>query len=279
MRRVLGLFASLVIAVISLAFASPAQAVTLVTFADCQSALNGQTITVPSGETSFFINFTSCSVTTPASGSGVAQTNPNLILSNTANPPQPGGGNNPSDYSVSGQLQLMVSSASSPGSISGSRQGGPGAIPDGIYTVYFGYFTSAPSSYYGSFTVDVGGSGGGGSPSPTSTSAPALETLTLEVSTGGTTCTGGSPTGYTGSWLQLPAADACSQSGPNANPNAKLLGWATDPIFPVAVAQQIVDLKYGPIDDYFYGMRMIFIPAGGWTYFSSSNNLYPIWSS
>lgn len=117
--------------------------------------------------------------------------------------------------------------------------------------------------------------------SATSTPAPApvLETLTLEVSSGSTTCTGGSPTGYTGSWLQLPAADACSQSGPNANPNAKLLGWATDPIFPVAVAKEIVDLKYGPIDDYFYGMRMIFIPAGGWTYISSSNNLYPIWSS
>lgn len=110
-------------------------------------------------------------------------------------------------------------------------------------------------------------------------SAPTLETLALQVSANGTTCTGGSPTGYTGSWLQLPAADACSQSGPNANPNAKLLGWATDPIFPVAVAKEIVDLKYGPIDDYFYGMRMIFIPAGGWTYISSSNNLYPIWSS
>lgn len=124
-----------------------------------------------------------------------------------------------------------------------------------------------------------GGGGGGDSSSSASAPTPVLETLTLEVSTGSTTCTGGSPTGYTGSWLQLPAADACSQSGPNANPNAKLLGWATDPIFPVAVAKEIVDLKYGPIDDYFYGMRMIFIPAGGWTYTSSSNNLYPIWSS
>lgn len=116
-------------------------------------------------------------------------------------------------------------------------------------------------------------------PSDTASHSPVLETLTLAVSTGDTTCTGGSPTGYTGSWLQMPAADACSQSGPNANPNAKLLGWATDPIFPVAVAQQIVDLKYGPIDDYFYGMRMIFIPAGGWTYVSGSNTLYPIWAS
>ncbi len=124
-----------------------------------------------------------------------------------------------------------------------------------------------------------GGGGGGSSSSSTSTPAPALETLTLAASTGDTTCTGGNPTGYTGSWLQMPAADACSQSGPNANPNAKLLGWATDPIFPVAVAQEIVDLRYGPIDDYFYGMRMIFIPAGGWTYISSSNTLYPIWAS
>jgi len=40
-----------------------------------------------------------------------------------------------------------------------------------------------------------------------------------------------------------------------------------------------VDLKYGPIDGDFYGMRMIFIPAGDWTHVSSSNTLYPIWSS
>lgn len=145
----------------------------------------------------------------------------------------------------------------------------------GLYTLNSG--GSLVSSYY----VQVSG-GGGGTPSGGESSlapAPVLETLTLQVSTSDTTCTGGSPTGYTGSWLQLPAADACSQSGPDANPNARLLGWATDPIFPVSVAKEIVDLKYGPIDGYFYGMRMIFIPAGGWTYVSSSNNLYPIWSS
>lgn len=124
-----------------------------------------------------------------------------------------------------------------------------------------------------------GSTPGGGSSSSSTSNTSTLETLTLQVSTGDTTCIGGSPTGYTGSWLQLPAADACSQTGPNANPNARLLGWATDPIFPVSVAQQIVDLKYGPIDDNFYGMRMIFIPAGGWTFVSGSNNLYPIWSN
>lgn len=117
------------------------------------------------------------------------------------------------------------------------------------------------------------------SSSSTSASAPALETLTLAVSTGTTTCTGGSPTGYSGAWLQLPAADACSQTGPNANPNAKLLGWATSPLFPVVVAQATVDAKSWAIDNYFYGMRMIFIPAGGWTFVSGSNNLYPIWSN
>lgn len=130
-----------------------------------------------------------------------------------------------------------------------------------------------------SITLSFNSGGGGGGSSSSAASAPVLETLTLEVSTGNTSCSGGSPTGYTGSWLQLPAADACSRSGPNANPKAMLLGWATDPIFPVSVAQQIVDLKYGPIDGDFYGKRMIFIPAGGWTYVSSSNTLYPIWSS
>jgi hypothetical protein len=129
------------------------------------------------------------------------------------------------------------------------------------------------------YTGTGGGGGGGGTNSASSASAPVLETLTISATTNDTTCTGGSPTGYTGSWLQLPAADQCSQSGPNANPNAKLLGWATDPIFPVSVAQEIVNLKYGPIDGMFYGMRMIFIPAGGWTYISSSNTLYPIWAS
>lgn len=133
--------------------------------------------------------------------------------------------------------------------------------------------------YFITFSGSGGGGGGGGSSSSDTSSAPVLETLTLQVSTSNTTCTGGSPTGYSGSWLQLPAADACSQSGPNANPNAKLLGWATSAQFPVSVAQQIVDLKYGPIDAVIDGTRMIFIPAGGWTFVSGSNNLFPIWSS
>lgn len=174
MRRfLLTAVTTLVFASSGLLVAVPATASTSVNYANCKAALNGQTFTVPSGTTNLNIGFTSCNVTTPAASSGSSQTNPNLILSTSANPPQPGGGNNPSYYTITGQLMLNVSSASSPGSISGSKPGGPGPIPDGIYTVYFGYFDSGQPAYYGSFIIDVGGSGGGGASSSGSSSAPA----------------------------------------------------------------------------------------------------------
>jgi len=174
-----------------------------------------------------------------------------------------------------------VSTTSANASISGMKGIGSGSIVNGTYTVYFAYYTSAPSSYYGSFTIDVGGSsgGGGGTSSSSSTVTPVLETLSLSVSTNGTTCTGGNPTGFTGSWLTLPSASECSQSGPNAKPGARLLGWATSASFPVAQAQAQIDKRWGVIDEVIGGTRMIFIPAGMPTFISSSNNLFPIWSA
>jgi hypothetical protein len=276
-RKITAIVASTtVILGVGISSAVPAQAVTNFTFSNCQAALNGQTVTVPSGTSNMTISFTSCTVTTPAAGSANPQTNPNFILSNTANPLQPGGGNNSSYFNVSGQLSLNVSSGSGTASISGSKGGGPGNIVDGIYTVYFAYYTSAPSSYYGSFTVDVGGSGGGGSTS--SASAP-LETLSLAVAASGATCAGGDPTGYSGSWLTLPSADQCTQSGPTAKPGAKLLGWATSASFPIARAQAQIDKKWGVIDEEIDGVRMIFIPAGMATFVSGSTTLFPIWSA
>ena len=177
-------------------------------------------------------------------------------------------------YAVSGGIQNSVGGAPS------NSTGATSALGSDVTAIRIrqtGPITNPVLATLSATSPSSGGGGGGSSSS--AASAPVLETLTLAVSTGSTTCTSGSPTGYTGSWLQLPAANACSQSGPNANPNAKLLGWATDPIFPVSVAQEIVDLKYGPIDGNFHGMRMIFIPAGGWTFVSGSNTLYPIWSS
>jgi hypothetical protein len=142
------------------------------------------------------------------------------------------------------------------------------------------YFAGSPNavSPSGSFTVSVTAGGGGGGSS--SSSAPAaVETLSLAVTASGATCTGGNPTGYAGSWLTLPSADQCTQSGPTAKPGAKLLGWATSASFPIARAQAQIDKKWGVIDEEIDGVRMIFIPAGMATFVSGSNNLFPIWSA
>lgn len=251
MRRLVGFVAAAALMGGSIALADPASAATFtVSETDCASGMDGKIYTVPSGD-DFEITFATCA---------------GWVISSSS----PGTFN--VDY-VQGGIHFDTGFRK----FTADRFGG--ALPDGTYVVFFanGQTPGYTGSADGSFTISVGG--GGGDSSSTNESAPVLETLTLQVSTGNTTCTGGSPTGYSGSWLQLPAADACSQAGPDANPNAKLLGWATSPQFPVSVAQQIVDLKYGPIDAVIDGTRMIFIPAGGWTFVSGSNNLFPIWSS
>ncbi|CAB4691635.1 unannotated protein [freshwater metagenome] len=137
----------------------------------------------------------------------------------------------------------------------------------------------------GSVTINITvGSGGGSSSSDSSTpsvetSTPSVETLSLSLAASGATCTGGNPTGYAGTWLTLPSADQCTQSGPTAKSGAKLLGWATSSSFPVARAQAQVDKKWGVIDEVIDGERMIFIPGGMATFVSGSNNLFPIWSA
>lgn len=146
--------------------------------------------------------------------------------------------------------------------------------------------SSLPSSIRVTFMRTAGGppvftqryaynSGGGGSAA--STPAP-TETLTLAVEASGATCTGGNPSGTSGSWLTLPSADQCTQSGPTAKADARLLGWATSADFPIARAQAQIDKQWGVIDEEINGVRMIFIPAGMATFVSGSNNLYPIWS-
>lgn len=81
--------------------------------------------------------------------------------------------------------------------------------------------------------------------------------------------------------MTLPSADECTQTGPKANPSAKLLGWATDPNFPVAIAQRQVNNGWGAYETFNEDGQLtgVFIPAGGATFVSGSNNLYPIWSS
>ena len=128
-------------------------------------------------------------------------------------------------------------------------------------------------------TFSGGSSGGGGGSSSSGSATPVTETLSLSVAASGATCTGGNPSGTSGSWLTLPGADQCSQSGPTAKAGSKLLGWATSANFPIARAQAQIDKKWGVIDEVIDGQRMIFIPGGMATFVSGSNNLFPIWSA
>ena len=149
-------------------------------------------------------------------------------------------------------------------------------LPDGIFNISVGGSTGVRTATLSNATIGTGG-GGGGSSSSSSAAAP-TETLSLAVSASGATCTGGNPSGVSGSWLALPSASQCSQSGPTAKAGAVLLGWSTNASFPIARAQAQVDKKWGVVDETIDGTRMIFIPAGMATFVSGSNNLYPIWS-
>jgi hypothetical protein len=115
--------------------------------------------------------------------------------------------------------------------------------------------------------------------SATTSSAPVMITLTIDFIAQEATCKGGNPSGVQGTWVTLPGADQCSQTGPRANANAVLLGWATSSSFPVALARSQVAKAWGVIDDTFNGVRMIFIPAGMSTFMFSDNRLFPIWSA
>lgn len=135
-------------------------------------------------------------------------------------------------------------------------------------------FTSLPG-WAAQITLTASGGGGGGS-SSSATTTP--HTLSLEVAASGASCTSGNPSGVSGSWLTLPGADTCSQSGPTAKAAATLLGWSTSANFPIARAQAQIDKHWGVIDEVIDGTRMIFIPGGMAVFVSGPNNLYPVWS-
>lgn len=182
-------------------------------------------------------------------------------------------------FSIGGPWAFTVTAvgATGPASISGSDSqpkvytmtGNSGGSLTLTYSS--GSCSSAPA------TLTVNGSAP--APSGDTSSTPVLDTLSLAVEASGASCTGGNPTGYSGSWLTLPSADQCTQSGPTAKPGARLLGWATSSSFPIARAQAQIDKKWGVIDEEINGVRMIFIPAGMATFVSGSNNLFPIWSA
>jgi hypothetical protein len=121
-------------------------------------------------------------------------------------------------------------------------------------------------------------SGGGGGPSTASARAPQTFVLSF-VSSSGATCAISSESGTGGTWITLPSAGDCTP--PAGKENAKLLGWATTPSFPVAVAQTQVNNGWGTFEGYNSDGQLVsvFIPAGRAAYLSGNNTLYAIWSS
>lgn len=134
--------------------------------------------------------------------------------------------------------------AGSPGAYGTSSDGTPGS--DGWVTFTF----------YG-----VGASGGDSGPSP---STPASRSITW----GGRGSGSASSALTEGTWENTPSASEWTL------PGHVLLGWATDPAFPVAIAERSTGAYDGVID----GRRMIFIPAGKPTFVSGDAALHAIWA-
>lgn len=82
-----------------------------------------------------------------------------------------------------------------------------------------------------------------------------------------------------GSWLQLPSARDCAMTTGAGDTQPTLLGWATNPDFPVDIAQRQVDNGWGAYETFDNdGLTGVFIPAGGYTAVTNDTNLYPIWT-
>ena len=121
------------------------------------------------------------------------------------------------------------------------------------------------------------GNDGASSGSGSGLSAPMLD-LTLDPTETDATCSVARVSGPRGSWVTLEAASDCTP--PPSTPDATLLGWATDPDFPVDIAQRQVDNGWGTYETYNDDGQLtsVFIPAGGAAQLTNSNTLYAIWS-
>lgn len=109
----------------------------------------------------------------------------------------------------------------------------------------------------------------------TAPDSPLTQTLDLLFDTsGGVNCNAPLISGSFGVWVQLPSADICTL--PTDQSALTLLGWSTNPNFPRQVAQEQVHSGWGAIDAEYGGQRMIFIPAGGYTFMSGNNQLFAI---
>ncbi len=118
----------------------------------------------------------------------------------------------------------------------------------------------------------------GDSPSPSSSSSePAVVELTLSPADG-TVCNSPGVSGAVGTWLYLPSVSDCMP--PATTPNSLLLGWATTPDFPLAIAQRQVDNGWGAYEIFDGEGRItaVFFRAGGAAFVISAGEIYPIWS-
>jgi len=148
------------------------------------------------------------------------------------------------------------------------------------------------ATYYGTSYTSTGGDGGdgvviirwlsstggdNGSSSAVTTPAPTF-TLTITPPVG-VTCRTSGESATSGSWVSLPAANDCTS--PATTPNAQLLGWATTPDFPKAIAQRQIANGWGAYEIFDASGRItaVFIPAGGAILVSAPGSLFPIWRS
>jgi hypothetical protein len=97
-------------------------------------------------------------------------------------------------------------------------------------------------------------------------------------STDGSSCLRTSQLGREGTWLTLPGAPDCTP--PASKAGATLLGWSTEPNFPLSIAQRQVTNGWGTYETFNTAgtITSVFIPAGRATFLSGTNTLYPIWS-
>lgn len=147
-------------------------------------------------------------------------------------------------------------------------------LPAGTYNLVVDYDTGASSQRSPLSNVAIYDATPAGSPAST----PTPVTLSLDISGSGAACTSGAASGAVGQWLSLPAAADCTQPG---KPDTRLLGWSTSPTFPVAIAQRQIDQQWGAYEltDGVGAVIAVFIPAGGATFVTGSNTLYPVWSA
>lgn len=118
-----------------------------------------------------------------------------------------------------------------------------------------------------------------GDPASTASgSQPVVVTLLLSHGDGDQ-CAPTSIAGLQGQWVDLPAADTCANSSRSSS--ATLLGWATQPDFPVTIAQRQIDNGWGAYEMFDLAGQLtgVFIPAGGATVLSNDNVLHAIWSN